>query len=112
MATTAVAFPILPGKVDDVRRFAAEIMGPRREELSKSFRGFGITREAWYLQPMPQGALLVAYIEAEDPLRMFHQWAASQDPFDVWYKQQAGACAGIDFSRPVPGLPDQVMNWP
>ena len=111
MAKTAVAFPILPGKEEDVRHFASAALGARRAELDASFRGFGIREECWYLQQTPQGYLLLVTIDAEDPLRMFQEWAASQAPFDVWFKEQAGACAGIDFSQPIPGLPLEIFAW-
>jgi hypothetical protein len=31
MASVAIAFPILPGKADDAKQFAQDLMGPRHE---------------------------------------------------------------------------------
>ena len=111
MAAVAVAFPVLPGKADEARRFAQELMGPRRSEAEQAFRRFGFTREAWYLQSTPQGDLIIAYVEADDPARAFREWAAADDPFNQWYKQQTGAISGLDFNQPPPALPEEIFDW-
>jgi len=111
MATTAVAFPILPGKTEEARRFAQEAMGPRQNEAAASFRRLAVTRETWHLQSTPMGDMVIVVMEAEDPAEAFKQWAASNDPFDRWFKQQAGAITGLDFNQPIPALPEQVYEW-
>ena len=64
MALTAVAFPVLPGKAVDGRRFAQEALD-RREELAASFRRIGVTREDWFLQSTPQGDQIIVQIELD-----------------------------------------------
>lgn len=54
---------------------------------------------------------LIAYVEADNPLHAFQQFAASQDPFDRWYKEQVRALSGLDMSQPPPGLPEQIFEW-
>ncbi|HLH22628.1 MAG TPA: DUF6176 family protein [Chloroflexota bacterium] len=110
MGTIAVAFPVLPGKSEDGRRFAQEAT-ERQRETSESFRRMGITRESWYLQSTPQGDLVIVYMEADDPLKAFQAWAASTDPYDQWFKQRAASVCGIDFNQPLPALPEQVFHW-
>jgi hypothetical protein len=111
MATTAVAFPILPGKTEEARRFAQEAMGPRQNEAAASFRRLAVTRETWHVQTTPMGDMVIVVMEAEDPAAVFEQWAASSDPFDRWFKQQAGAMTGLDFNTPITALPEQLFEW-
>jgi uncharacterized protein with GYD domain len=110
MATVAVAFPVLPGKSEDGRRFAQEVT-ERQREAAESFGRMGVTRESWYLQTTPQGDLVIVYMEADDPVRAFQTWAASNDPYDQWFKRRAGAICGIDFNQPPPALPEQIFHW-
>ena len=111
MATTAVAFPILPGKTEEARRFAQEAMGPRGDEAAASFRRLGVTRETWHVQTTPMGDMVIVVMEAADPAAAFKQWAASNDPYDKWFKQQAGVMTGLDFNTPIPTLPEQIFEW-
>ena len=67
MATMAVAFPVLPGKADEARRFAEEAMGPRRGEAAESFRRLGVTHESWYLQSTPMGDMIIVWMDAAVP---------------------------------------------
>ena len=111
MATMAVSFPVLPGKADAARRFAEEVMGPRRTEAAASFRRIGVTHETWYLQSTPMGEMIIVWMEAADPAAAFQKWGASQDPYDRWFKETAGAICGLDFNQPMPAFPQQIMDW-
>jgi hypothetical protein len=37
-------YPVLPGKEDDIRKLAAELAGPRREEARELYKSFGVAR--------------------------------------------------------------------
>ncbi len=50
VAALTIALPVLPGKIEQARRWGQEKMGPRRSELAESNRRFGATRESWHLQ--------------------------------------------------------------
>jgi hypothetical protein len=111
MATVAIAFPILPGRTEEGRQFAGEVGGPRRAEMAEALRRIGVRAEQWYLQPTPMGDLMIVYMDAEDPTRAFRDWAASDHPFDRWFKQKAGAICGLDFNQPLPQLPEMLFDW-
>lgn len=102
MKTLAFAAPILPGKTEDGKRFAKEIAGPRYKEMTESRKALGQTRETVWIQPTPMGDLLVVYLEGADSVRANQQFAASQSPFDLWFKQQAQNFTGVDFKQPLP----------
>ena len=54
MTLGATAFPILPGKTDDWRRFIGELNGARRQEYEASRKALGI-HERTFFQPTPMG---------------------------------------------------------
>ena len=109
MASLASAFPVLPGKWEALRRFTQEMGGPRRSEYEASRRRLGITIERSYLQQTPQGDLVIVYTEADHPEDLLERIAASQDPFDVWFKQQLQEIHGVDFNQPPPGPPPELI---
>src|ERR1700758_2972019 len=88
MASLASVFPILPGKTEQWKRFCQEMVGPRRSEYEATKNRLGITRDFASLQQTPQGDVTVVYLEAQDLPRVFEGYASSQEPFDVWYREQ------------------------
>ncbi len=112
MPTLCVAFPVKPGKAPAVKDFLKETTGPRRREFEASERRLGISKEAWFLQGSPQGDLALVYLEAKDLLKAWVDFGRSQDPFDLWFKEEVKAYTGVDFSQPPPGpLPEQVLAF-
>jgi hypothetical protein len=112
MASMAFALPLTPGKTEEWRRWSEELAGPRRAEYEASRRRLGVTVERAYLQHTPQGDLNVVYLESEDLGRAFQELAASQDPFDVWFRQRArDLFSGLDLAQPLPApLSELVFN--
>ena len=80
MSLMAVEFPILPGKTADWRAFIADLNGPRHQEFSDSRRRAGV-HERTFLQPGPNGDLVIVTLEGEDPRRAFGQMMSARDPF-------------------------------
>ena len=112
MASFASAFPILPGKTQQWKSFSQEMVGPRRREYEAARKRLGVTREVAYLQQTPQGDMVVVYIEAQNIPRVFEGFGISQEPFDVWFRQQVKDIHGLDFSQPLPGpLPEAIVDW-
>ena len=107
----AYGVPIPPGKTEALLEHLEE--AKQREDLSQTFRGFGITRETWHLQETPQGDVLVLVFEAEDPLRMLAEFSQSQADLPVWQRQCLKEILGVDLSDPPPGPPSKlVFDWP
>ena len=105
MALLVLAAPILPGKSDDFRRFAQEAVG-NQQEYEGYRRRCGLTRELAWIQPTPQGDLLIVLLEGDDPIKGNRIFAASDHPYDRWFKQQLQSITGIDFNQPLPGAPE------
>jgi hypothetical protein len=110
MPSIAVAFPLLPGKAEEARRFGEETEG-RLSEYGDSCRRIGETRESWYPQTSPEGDMVILYMEAEDPARAFREFAASNAPVDVWAKERVQALTGMDMNQPPGPLPEHIFEW-
>ncbi len=108
MPSLAYAVPILPGKTEDLRIMAAEVMGPRLDEHSRSMIAKGLQRETVWIQPADRGEMIVIYLEGANPWESIKQLANARDEYDLWYKDQLGpeGITATDFSKPIP--PDSV----
>jgi Family of unknown function (DUF6176) len=100
----AFAAPLQPGQADAARRFAHEAYTTRRAEMTESRAAKGLTREAVFLNQTPAGDMVVVYLEGGDPVEGNRQFAASNTPFDRWFKDRCKEIfpAFVDFDRPVP----------
>jgi hypothetical protein len=112
MTSFASAFPLLPGKAEQWKQFNHEMIGSRRSEFEAFLQRQGVTREVVALQQTPQGDMVVVYFEAPDIAHAFEVLGSSQEPFDVWFREQAKDTTGIDFSQPASGpLPEIYIDW-
>jgi hypothetical protein len=113
---TSHAFIVLltPGKTEEWRSWGEEILGPRRSEYHAFRRRLGLTAHRLYLQHTPQGDTAIIYLEGDDLQRAFQELGASQDPFDVWFRQRAkDLLNGLDLTQTSPGsLSELVFNGP
>src|SRR5262245_6113144 len=104
------AFPVLRGKEEDVRKLAAEMAGPRREEAREFFRSFGVVRERWHLQETPQGPMVIGVTEVDGDVRaVADEYAESNRPFDRWFKDQVKNLSGIDPDVQPLGPPSEMI---
>jgi hypothetical protein len=58
----------------------------------------------------PMGDFGVVLLEGDDPVAATAAFAASQDPFDVWFKQCVKEFTAIDFGQPLPPI-EQLLDW-
>ena len=111
MATVIGAFPVLPGKDDDARKFAQEVLG-RGEEFSASQKRGGATKEEWSLQQSPMGSLVLVHFEADDVEKAFMTLAQSTEDFDVWFRGRVQEVSGVDLGAEPDGPPPEViLEW-
>ena len=95
-----LALPVLPGKTAAARAFLQQLDGPRHTDFDRSERRIGITKELWFLAPLPSGEQLIVYMESPDFGRALQMFVGSRDPFDVWFKEQMLAATGVDLNNP------------
>ena len=111
MDSYALPFPILPGKHDMALAFAKEVAGPRAPEMRASRQRLGVTRETVWVQQTPMGELGIVLLEGDDVVGANSAFAASQDPFDLWFKEHVKELSGVDFSEPVPSWPEVAFDF-
>ena len=110
MTLLTVAFPILPGRTDQWRRFVAEINGPRRADYEAWAHRFD-ARWQLFLQQTPQGDLVLVTAEGANPAQSFQRIGADTDAFTEWFVHQVLDIHGVDFRQPPPGpLPELVLD--
>jgi hypothetical protein len=100
----AFAAPLQPGKTDVAREFAREAYFTRQAEMAESRISLGLTREETFLNQTPAGEVVVVYLEGPDPIDGNRRFAASNRPFDRWFKDQCKEIfpGFINFDQPVP----------
>ncbi len=89
-----------------------EMLGSRQSEHEESRRRLGITRELVWLVQTRQEDTAITYMEADDPLRVLTKLAASNLPFDRWFREQIREFYGFDLAQsPLKLLSEQVLEW-
>jgi hypothetical protein len=112
MAVFNAAFPVLPGKMDALRAFAKETMGPQRSGYDESQKRGRITRETWSLQENPDGsAIAIVWFESPDPEQSFAELAQDSSDFAVWFREQVKQVSGVDLTDQQEGGPELILDW-
>jgi hypothetical protein len=111
MDQICLVVPIEPGKSDVARDFMRELES-RKDEYDRSERRIGITKEAWFLASGPSGDQLVGYMESGNFQSALEQFVASQDSFDLWFKQRFADATGVDLNNPPEmSLPELLSSY-
>jgi len=109
-----MALAYLPGGMELGRKFAADHGGHTREH-DEIYKIAGILREMVWIQPSPPGSgfpdLKVVSIETNDIGAMFKQFATSDHPWAVRFREFAVKAFGLDFSGPLPPLNENTIDW-
>ena len=104
-------FPILAGKEEDARAFAAETMGARRAEFGAHHSRAGTTRETWALQETPMGSFMLVWFEG-DVEKAFADLATNDSDFMTWFRGRVRDVTGVDLGAPSDGPPPAVLvDW-
>jgi hypothetical protein len=109
MAVFNGAFPILPGKEQDARDFAAACVGERRQAFEAHLARGGLSRETWALQETPMGSFMLVWFEASDIEKSFAELATSGEEFTIWFRGQVKDVTGVDLSAPPESPPPDVL---
>ena len=98
MSLVVRAFPIAPGKEEEVEALAQQLRTHRASETADFYRRFGVSRESWHLQRTPHGTWVIGVTDiAEQPVAVAaEQYAHSEEPFDRWFKDRIRALTGVN----------------
>ena len=102
MEQTCLVIPLQPQARASARSWLHDLGGPRADELARSARRLGITRQAWFAAGGGND-LLIGLIEAGDFRRAMSLLAISMDPFDLWFKRSIGDLTGLELNDPPMG---------
>jgi hypothetical protein len=74
-----------------------------------------ISREQVWIQRAPPGTwapdLEIISIETNDPANSFKEFATSNHPWAIKFREFAKKAFGIDFSGPPPPLNENIIDW-
>ncbi|HMK11198.1 MAG TPA: hypothetical protein VK461_06435 [Acidimicrobiales bacterium] len=111
MAVFNAVFPVLPGKEDAARAFAAETVGPRRADYDAHLTRVQTTRETWALQDTPMGSFMLVWFEG-DVEKSFADLATNDSEFIAWFRAQVLDVTGFDLAAPPEGPPPAILvDW-
>ncbi|MCB1499009.1 MAG: hypothetical protein KDK07_04340 [Bauldia sp.] len=109
--TLCFTLPLLPGTTDlDRDEMMACWRGERASQHRESRARHGITREATWIQPTPAGDVAVVLLESEDLAASLSGIAASNEPFDAWFRAHVKAVHGVDLGAGM-HLPEQILDY-
>jgi hypothetical protein len=100
MQQICLVMPVSSDRGEDARAFMRELEESRKDDYARSEERIGITKEVWYLAPLPAGQLLVAYMETEDFGSALGLFSQSRDDFDMWFKRRLAEVTGVDLNDP------------
>jgi hypothetical protein len=99
--TPSIAFagPILAGKEEPWRRFLQELSGSRSRKYGELKQRLGILAEWVWLMRTRDSETVIAYFEVQDPQQALARLVASEEPFDLWFKEKLQEFHGCDLAR-------------
>ena len=107
-----LALPIVRGKEEEWRRFAQELKETHPREYEDLRRRLGVRAERVWLMQEACGEVALAYAEVEAPEEVIRRLAASEDPFDTWFKEKLLELHGYDLDGPRPRAePELVFGY-
>jgi hypothetical protein len=109
MAIFVLPVPILPGKLDQWRRFMDELNGPRYAEFVESRRQVGI-RERTFFHSTAAGDMAILVWEGDDPAGAIQVFRDAHDEFSRWQVQMAQEVHGFNPNGAIPALPELVID--
>jgi hypothetical protein len=100
----AFCAPLVPEQLEQARAWGRDTFSS--PDMTRTRRDLQENIEIVMLHQTPQGPITAVYLEGEDPVAANREFAASQDPFNVAFKDMLRQIYPpfIDFSQPVPGI--------
>lgn len=113
MSVYNFAFPVLPGKENEARKFAKEAVGSHAGSYTSLMKASGTTRVTWTLQQTPTGSFILVWFEADEVQKIFEILATRTGEDADWMRGRIRDVGGVDMREPMPGpQPELIMEWP
>lgn len=97
--------PILEGQLDAWKEWCADLQGAHKEAIVDFNRRYGLTRHAAWLAETPAGPAVIVLQEGPGGGEVMPKLAASQNEFDILFKEHILAVHGMDLT-PAAARPD------
>ena len=91
----------------ELEKFIGELRSKPKE--TRAFYDRHSAEEAWFLQNTEDGPIVIAVLAVDDPERAAKSSGASNDPFDVWFKQRVIEVSGVDPNKTPLGPPSEQI---
>ena len=106
-----VVAPILEGKLEDWKAWAAELMAPRRAELDRFNQRYGLARHDAWISETPMGTFAVVLHEGPGGDEIMAKLGSSTNSFDVWFAGKIKELHGMDLNATPPGpMPECLLH--
>ena len=106
----AMASPILPGKMEQWKKFSNDLKTRYSKEYNESRASVGIQERA-FLQSTPTGDLVIVTMEGVNPEEGFKKLNQKNDQFTKWFNTQVKEIHGLDLTKDTTlKLPELVVE--
>lgn len=95
MSVYNFAFPVLPGKEDEARKFGEEAVGSHAEHYTSLMKMSGTTRVTWTLQQTPTGSFMLVWFEADEVHKIFEVLATRTGEDADWMRGRIKTLAAL-----------------
>ena len=104
MGMHLIALPLLPGKTEAFKEFAAALEGDKKPEYEAALKRFGGLKERAYFDTAVGGNTVVYIIKGKPTIvnDVLKGIGASSEPFDRWFTEQMRNLHGVDLTTPDP----------
>ncbi|HEY6404856.1 MAG TPA: hypothetical protein VIX38_02110 [Nitrososphaeraceae archaeon] len=113
MVNYCLALPFLSGGEELAKKFEQE--NGHTNEHDEFYRIAGISSEHAWIQRSPRASgapdLDIVSIETNDPANTLREFASSDHPWAIKFRDFAKKAYGIDFSGPPPPLNENINDW-
>jgi hypothetical protein len=112
MGMHVIALPLLPGKTQAFKEFAAALEGDRKADYEAALKRFGGLKERAYFEPGATADTVVYIIKGKPTIvhDVLKGIGASAEPFDKWFTERMRDIHGVDLSQPA-ALPDAKLIY-
>ena len=109
----AIAVPILPGKLEMWKEWAASLKGDKKQEWEDFNKRYNLTRHRSWLQANPDGGHLVIVLnEGPGADGFMPSLGQSSHAFDVSFRDNIKEVHGMDVTQPPPGpAPELTVDY-
>lgn len=112
MQTVLFAIPIKAGKLEEYKKFAHEITGPRKQEYNDMLHRYGLkTAKVWHRKFSGQDFIMVVHDMEDDAGERLKGWLSSMHPFDRWFNEQMFNCYDAKDFDSMPEQPQFLYEF-